>query len=340
MRLIARSTVKNVDVGAAASHFGGGGHGRAAAAIIRNQSLDDVKRELLTILPTHIQPVTTVAQIMSSGVQTLAPDVTIREAATRMQRYGYEGYPVVADNKVVGLLTRRAVDRAMHHNIGAQPIRSIMDMGEVIVSPNDSLDHLQRLMITHGWGQVPVVENDAIIGVVTRTDLIKRTVTPTRAAKRNLANELASSLPKDRLDLIHLVSNAAAELNDSLFIVGGFVRDLILGTPSFDFDLVVEGEAIKLANKLAAQHGGKSYCTFTVRHGKVETAFNLPSPHSRLRHRPLRILSAPICLARSGARQHQSSTCIGATSRLTRWHYASTQTPSATYSTFGAAKKI
>ena len=279
VQLIARSTVKNVDVGAAASHFGGGGHGRAAAAIIRNQSLDDVKRELLTILPTHIQPVTTVAQIMSSGVQTLAPDVTIREAATRMQRYGYEGYPVVADNKVVGLLTRRAVDRAMHHNIGAQPIRSIMDMGEVIVSPNDSLDHLQRLMITHGWGQVPVVENDAIIGVVTRTDLIKRTVTPTRAAKRNLANELASSLPKDRLDLIHLVSNAAAELNDSLFIVGGFVRDLILGTPSFDFDLVVEGEAIKLANKLAAQHGGKitAHSQFGTAKWKLPSTSPLPT---------------------------------------------------------------
>jgi len=279
VQLIARSTVKNVDVGAAASHFGGGGHGRAAAAIIRNQSLDDVKRELLTILPAHVQPVTTVAQIMSSGVQTLSPDVTIREAATRMQRYGYEGYPVVAGHKVVGLLTRRAVDRAMHHNIGAQPISSIMEMGEVIVSPNDSLDDLQRLMITHGWGQVPVVENDSIIGVVTRTDLIKRTVSPTRAAQRNLANELAASLPKDRVDLIHLISNAAAELNVSLFIVGGFVRDLILGTPSADFDLVVEGEAIKLAKKLAAQHGGKvtAHSQFGTAKWKLPSTFPLPA---------------------------------------------------------------
>lgn len=279
VQLIARSTVKNVDVGAAASHFGGGGHGRAAAAIIRNQSLDDVKRQLLTILPAHIQPVTTVAQIMSSGVQTLSPDVTIREAAARIQRYGYEGYPVVADNKVLGLLTRRAVDRAMHHNIGAQPIRSIMEMGEVFISPNDSLDDLQRLMIAHGWGQVPVVENDSIIGVVTRTDLIKRTVSPTRAAKRNLANELSASLPTDRLDLIHLISNAAAELNVSLFIVGGFVRDLILGTPSSDFDLVVEGDGIKLAKKLAAQHGGKvtAHSQFGTAKWKLPSSFSIPA---------------------------------------------------------------
>jgi tRNA nucleotidyltransferase (CCA-adding enzyme) len=271
--------VKNVDVGAAASHFGGGGHGRAAAAIIRNKSLNAVRDELISILPNHIQPVTTVAQIMSSGVQTLSPDVTIREASQRMLRYGYEGYPVVAENKVVGLLTRRAVDRAIHHNIGAQPISSIMDMGEVIVSPNDSLDHLQRLMIAHGWGQVPVVENDSIIGVVTRTDLIKRTVSPTRAAKRNLANELSASLPKERLDLIHLISNAAADLNVSLFIVGGFVRDLILGTPSIDFDLVVEGDGIKLAKKLAAQHGGKvtAHSQFGTAKWKLPSTFPLPT---------------------------------------------------------------
>ncbi|MBI5713992.1 MAG: CCA tRNA nucleotidyltransferase, partial [Chloroflexi bacterium] len=94
-----------------------------------------------------------------------------------------------------------------------------------------------------------------------------------------LANELSASLPKDRLDLIHLVSNAAAELNDSLFIVGGFVRDLILGTPSMDFDLVVEGDGIKLAKKLAAQHGGKvtAHSQFGTAKWKLPSTFPLPT---------------------------------------------------------------
>ena len=43
-----------------------------------------------------------------------------------------------------------------------------------------------------------------------------------------------------------------------IYIVGGFVRDLLLGRPSLDFDLVVEGDAIKLADSLASKYGGKA----------------------------------------------------------------------------------
>jgi tRNA nucleotidyltransferase (CCA-adding enzyme) len=259
VQLIARSTTANVDVGAVATHFGGGGHGRAAAALIRERSLEDVRAELIACLPDFVRPVATVAQIMSHGVQTLAPDVTVREAAERFKKYSYEGYPVVAGDRVLGLLTRRAVDRATHHHLDAQPIRAIMDAGEVTVKPTDSLEHLQKLMTSHGWGQVPVVDAEAgnVIGVVTRTDLLKRLATPVKPPRRNLADQLAAALPPERLALLHLVSDEAASLNVSPFIVGGFARDLLLGQPSLDFDIVVEGDAIALARRLAARRGGR-----------------------------------------------------------------------------------
>lgn len=257
VQLIARSTTTNVDVGAAATHFGGGGHGRAAAALIRDRSLEDVRAELIACLPDYVRPVATVAQIMSHGVQTLSPDTTVREAAERFKKYSYEGYPVVAEGRVLGLLTRRAVDRATHHHLDAQPVSAIMDAGEVTVKPTDSLEHLQKLMTAHGWGQVPVVDNSNVIGVVTRTDLLKRLATPVKPPRRNLADQLAQTLPPERLALLHLVSGEAAALNVSPFIVGGFVRDLLLGQPSLDFDIVVEGDAIALARRLAAKHGGR-----------------------------------------------------------------------------------
>ena len=49
-----------------------------------------------------------------------------------MQRYGYEGFPVVIDGQVIGLLTRRAVDRALSHKLNL-PAASLMDAGEVFV---------------------------------------------------------------------------------------------------------------------------------------------------------------------------------------------------------------
>ncbi len=54
---------------------------------------------------------------MSRRPQVLSPDTPVREAADLMQRYGYEGYPVVEDGHLVGLLTRRAVDRTMSHKL-------------------------------------------------------------------------------------------------------------------------------------------------------------------------------------------------------------------------------
>ncbi|HLF00617.1 MAG TPA: CBS domain-containing protein [Anaerolineales bacterium] len=258
VQLIARSTSSNVDVGALAARFGGGGHNRAAAAILRDQTLAEAKAALLAALPDCVRPPVTVAEIMSRSAQTLEPATTVREAAERMKRYGYEGYPVVSEGRVLGLVTRRAVDRAQHHHLDAQPISTIMDAGEVIVSPADSIEHLQRVMTSYGWGQIPVAENGNIVGIVTRTDLLKRLAAPPRAKlRRNLADQLAAALPKERLHLLHRVSHVAASLNVSLFIVGGFVRDLFLDLPSADFDLVVEGDATVLARRVAAELGGR-----------------------------------------------------------------------------------
>jgi len=256
VQLIARSTTQNVDVGAVAAHFGGGGHGRAAAALIRDRALSLVRAELLACLPGYVRPAITVAQLMSRGVQTLSANTPIREAADRFRRYSYEGYPVVAEGRVVGLLTRRAVDRALHHHLEAQPVSIIMEAGTVTVAPSDSVEHLQKLMTTHGWGQVPVVEEGNIVGVVTRTDLLKRLATPGRPSRRNLTDQLRAALPPERLGLLNLIADEA-DHGAMPFIVGGFVRDLLLGQPSQDFDIVIEGEAIALAKRLAAKHGGR-----------------------------------------------------------------------------------
>lgn len=83
----------------------------------------------------------------------------------------------------------------------------------------------------------------------------------------NLASRLQSILPADRLTLLRRVADSATEMGFPLYIVGGFVRDLVLGRGSMDFDLVVEGDAIKLARALVSRYGGK----ITI-HDKFKTA--------------------------------------------------------------------
>jgi len=260
VQLVARSTADELDVSMIASHFGGGGHSRAAAALIRDKSVEEVRQELVRILPTIAQPEKTVGEIMSRGPHLLSPTGTVAEAAEKMQRSGHEGYPVVEGGNVIGLLTRRAVDRATAHGLEKMAISSVMNAGSHIVYPNDSVQHLQKVMIENDWGQVPVVnpETGEIVGIVTRTDLLKTLAGKEgRAEEENLIQELKSALSPTVLRLLKLVAREAEKESAALYIVGGFVRDLLLRAPSVDFDLVVEGNAINLARRLADQYGGR-----------------------------------------------------------------------------------
>ena len=259
VQMIGRSTSDHIDVAEVIGKFGGGGHPRAAAGLIKGRELEQVHDELVNLLPEFVRPAITVSQIMSNKPQVLAPDTPVQEAAERMQRYGYEGYPVVQDGKVIGLLTRRAVDRALAHQLNYTAAK-LMDAGEVVIHPDDPIDQLQHLMTDTGWGQIPVMDeyNQEIIGIVTRTDLLKiLTAQTSRPGQPNYAEKLEAAMPGIKLALLKVVAEIASEFKAALYIVGGFVRDMILEQPSQDFDLVVEGDAIALAGELQKLYGGR-----------------------------------------------------------------------------------
>jgi tRNA nucleotidyltransferase (CCA-adding enzyme) len=260
VQLVARSSSDSVDVARVSEHFGGGGHSRAAAALIRGQSLEQARAALLAYLPEVVRPAQTVADLMSNAPQLLDPSVPIGEAADRMRRFGHEGYPVVENGRVVGLLTRRAVDRAVAHGLVDRPVRTAMDPGDLVVYPDDSVERLQRTMVEHDWGQVPVVDraDGRVIGIVTRTDLLRSLVGPsTSQPAPALEAELERALPASRRALLRLVADAAEARRMALYVVGGFVRDLLLHQPGADFDLVVEGDAVAVALDLSQAFGGK-----------------------------------------------------------------------------------
>ncbi len=270
IRIVARSSTDRVNAAEVAAHFGGGGHTRAAAALIipasyelavdKKQPLDRVYHELLRILPEHVSPPITVGQIMSRRPLLLSPQTLANEAAQLMRKYGYEGYPVVDDGKVIGLLTRRAVDRAVAHKLNI-PASSLMEAGEVFTHPGDPLDDLQQIMSTTGWGQVPVVDplDGQVVGIVTRTDLLKTLSSTGEATQKrvNLSEKLDAALPPARLVLLKLIAGEANKQHIPAYIVGGFVRDLLLDRPGLDFDVVVEGDAIKVARQLEHLVGGR-----------------------------------------------------------------------------------
>lgn len=262
LHLVCRATDDAINVGEVARHFGGGGHERAAAASIHDMTFDEALAALWGVIARAIQPAVHVRDLMSYGVQTIEADKTVAEVIRKMRRIGHEGFPVVRDGSIVGLLTRRDADRAMEHGLGNMAVHEVMTAGEVTLRPDDSVGVLEQTMVESGWGQIPVVDAQGrLAGVVTRTDLIKHWASqhPGRRTPDENALTLAEigavlGQPVERL--IQTIARHAQTNDTTIYLVGGVVRDLLLERANFDVDFVVEGDAITLARALADRFGG------------------------------------------------------------------------------------
>lgn len=202
-----------------------------------------------------------IAQLMSYGVQTVRARDRIGAIIGQLRRIGHEGYPVVEDGRLVGLLTRRDADRAVEHNLGHLLVADVMQTGKYALTPADTVEMLEETMLKSGWGQIPIVSaNEELIGIVTRTDLIKhwaqthpRSDTAAPQVKRE---DVERIFGQGAALLIDIITREAGERRLAVYMVGGCVRDLLLQRRNLDIDFVVEGDAIAFADAIRTTYGG------------------------------------------------------------------------------------
>lgn len=261
---VARSREDAVDVGVVAAALGGGGHPRAAAAVIRGHSLEALVTQVWSETQAMIalsDGIVRVRELMSNSAHTVDADVLVSEILLNMRRIGHEGYPVIADGRVVGLLVRGDADRIASHELLATRVRDIMQTGDITLGPMATLSELEALMVHRGIGQVPVVDEDGhLLGIVTRTDVMRHWVRTREGAQARPPQltmpDLQQVLGLDAALLVERVQKLAAEQKITVYLVGGVVRDLLLKRPNLDLDFVIEGDAIGFANLVAGRHGG------------------------------------------------------------------------------------
>lgn len=286
LRLIGRATNDRINVGKVMKNFHGGGHPRAAAGLLPIENEEDptaemktVRDHLVELLPSYITPRITVNAISSANPLTLQDTLSIKATMEIVRRYSHEGYPVVdAAGKPVGLLNRRQLDHAHEFELDDQ-LSSIMEIGSFSVLPDDSIDTVQNIMNLSGWGQLPVVDerSGTVIGIVTRTDLLRALGQGERDLRQNFAAELDAAFSPGAKALIDAVASVAQQFRFPVYIVGGFVRDLLLKLPVHDFDIVIEGDAVKVAHWLVRRYGGKlrAHPQFGTAKWELQGAFDL-----------------------------------------------------------------
>lgn len=111
--------------------------------------------------------------IMSRPVITVAPALPVTKVVEMMYATKHLGFPVVEHGVLVGIVTVADVQRGSPIDRDAMQVRDVMNRSVIAVTPDTPVTDVLRIMSAKDIGRVPVVENDAVVGIVTRTDILK-----------------------------------------------------------------------------------------------------------------------------------------------------------------------
>ena len=282
--LIARSRIAEVNVGTIARDLGGGGHATAASATLRDMTMTEAQEKLIHVLHRHVLPQPIAREMMSKPAITIPANTSISEAKDILTRYNVTALPVLsplihtdtpgvdAPRALLGIISRMVVEKAIHHDLGALPVSDYMTSDIATLPLDATLADIQELIIEHRQRLIPIVQDDQLQGVITRTDLLNRLVNdpahlpkdllhesehPSLERRRNLNTLIVECLSKKMIERLQLIGEIADELEYNAFAVGGFVRDLLLKKKNLDLDVVIEGEGIVFAERLAKRLHGR-----------------------------------------------------------------------------------
>lgn len=253
--LFARAVGGAIDVAAALSDAAGGG-GHPGAAFARSErALAPAVRSAMDAFARHARPPLRATDLMSRPVRSLDADTSVHDAGRELLRFGHNGMPVVEDGVLVGVVSRRDVERALEHGLGRSPVRGFMGTPPVTAPPDATLETLETLVAERGVGRLPIVDGTDLVGIVTRSDLLAARHPPV-APSPDPAERVRTRLPRQAERATAVLRDALPE-GAALYLVGGSVRDALLGRPLADLDLALErAEAAPLARAVTQALGG------------------------------------------------------------------------------------
>jgi len=270
--IIGRSRKPEVDVGAVMREFGGGGHPYAASANIKDATTFQVREKIFKVLSEKVIPRRTAADLMVTPARSALAENTIADVHQLLTRFNFNAVPVLREGggSVLGIITRQIVEKALFHGLGEEKVSEYTSTDFDTVEPGEGIDRVQEIILRKNQRLVPVVSGGQIAGIITRTGLLRflhevRDVQPPDAGEdipaggilsrtKNVANLMKELLPKRVVELLRSAGIVAEGLGMSAYVVGGFVRDLVMRIDNLDVDIVIEGDGIGFAEAYAREN--------------------------------------------------------------------------------------
>ena len=168
--VIGRSINDGIDIGKIMLSLGGGGHPGAGSAVLKLVNPETVETMLFELIKGNQSTSVQISDIMSFPVFTISPKASMEEVAHILRDKGCTGIPVVDNEKLVGVISRRDFQKIKKDSQLNAPVKAFMSTSVKSIEPGRSPAQAVGLMIKHDIGRLPVVDNGQLVGIITRSD--------------------------------------------------------------------------------------------------------------------------------------------------------------------------
>jgi nanoRNase/pAp phosphatase (c-di-AMP/oligoRNAs hydrolase) len=172
--VIGRSGVENIHVGEVMLTLGGGGHAGAGSATIKSAHTtpEQIKEKISNILSANKSETVSISDIMSFPVVSASPNTSMREIQAIMEKEKIRGILITENEAILGIIVLWDFKRIKKERQWESPVKAFMSRDIITITPNTSPSMAARLMIEKDVGYLPVVQDNRVIGIVTRTDIL------------------------------------------------------------------------------------------------------------------------------------------------------------------------
>lgn len=268
--VIARSTTSSVDAGRLLATLGGGGHATAAGARVRDRSAVEVAQDLLGEISRMVSSAVTAGSLATPYLHTCDANDTVERVKDMVLRLRINAIPVEREGELIGVVTRQVLDQALAQGLHRRAVTTVMRPHVPIVPASATVEEVERVFMEE-QSRLLVVRLPEGYGAITRMDLFRRLyqrqleeggrvdrrVAGSRLVTHNVERRLRRSLPARLQDILQVLGEVSDEMGMRAFLVGGAVRDALLGRPLEDCDVVVEGNGLMVAGALVERLGGR-----------------------------------------------------------------------------------
>jgi len=124
----------------------------------------------------------TVADYMIRNVQTVSPDMTVRQVREKIIKSSFHGFPIAENEYLLGYVTAKELLRFIDRPDAK--MREVMSRGTLCVIPSMSIDDAARVLFRYGLRNLPVVnEEKKIVGIISNIDIVRSQIEKSRPAK-------------------------------------------------------------------------------------------------------------------------------------------------------------